>query len=464
MRLLNRLISIIAMILVVAVSVGAGAAESVSLDELLRTVKSGRAKDAKENAARIAKFRAEKAQQTQMLAQIRSQRATEESRSKALEAEFEKNDGELVELEAALTERLGGLKELFGVLQQASGDARGQFENSITQVQFPERVAFLNELAQKMGQTNKLASLDEIERLWFELQREMTESGKVSRFTTKIIDTNGQEVDREVTRVGTFNLISQGNYLEFVPETGKVVQLARQPRDRYLSAVSAFEAADSGVAPLAVDPSRGQLLKLLVQAPSLWEQMDPRSDRYAGGLIGKITIALGILGLIIAAERLIMLTLSSLAIGTQARRIDKPGRNALGRVAKVYQDNPTADVETLELKLSEAIMRETPKFNRLLMFLKIIAVVAPLLGLLGTVTGMIITFQSITLFGTGDPKLMANGISQALTTTVLGLCVAIPIVLLHTLVASRAKRLTQVLEEQAAGMIATQAEGQRVTA
>lgn len=175
-------------------------------------------------------------------------------------------------------------------------------------------------------------------------------------------------------------------------------------------------------------------------------------------------IGLGALALLIALERLLMLTVTGMRVRAQAKKTDQPGNNPLGRVLKVYHDNPRADVETLELKLSEAILKETPKINRLLMFLKIIAVVAPLLGLLGTVTGMIITFQAITLFGTGDPKLMAGGISQALVTTVLGLCVAIPTVLLHTLVSSRARRVNQVLEEQATGMVAEQAERQHAVA
>ena len=151
-------------------------------------------------------------------------------------------------------------------------------------------------------------------------------------------------------------------------------------------------------------------------------------------------------------------------VSAQARDVAHPTNNPLGRVLQIYHDNPTADVETLELKLSEAILKETPKITRLLMFLKIIAVVAPLLGLLGTVPGMIITFQAITLFGTGDPKLMAGGISQALVTTVLGLGVAIPTVLMHTLVFSRAKRVTQVLEEQATGLVAEHSERQHAAA
>lgn len=428
------------------------AQETLSLDSLLETVKTGRAQDAKENAARLAAFKANKAEQQNLLGQAQAARSAGEARSKELEAEFEANDLRVVELDAALKERLGSLKELFGVLQQAAGDARGQFEASLTQVQYPERSEFLTQLAQKMGQTSKLASLEEIEQLWFELQREMTESGKVVRFKAPVVTADGSEVEQDVIRVGAFNVVANGKYLQFVPETGRLLELGRQPQQRYLDRVAQLESANDGTAAFALDPSRGQILSLLVQAPSLRERIEQ------GGVVGYVIIGLGVLALLIALERLVTLTLTSTRVRMQARKLDQPGNNPLGRVLKVYHDNPAADVETLELKLSEAILRETPKINRLLMFLKIIAVVAPLLGLLGTVTGMIITFQAITLFGTGDPKLMAGGISQALVTTVLGLCVAIPTVLMHTLVTSRARRLNQVLEEQAAGMIAVQSE------
>jgi len=428
------------------------AADSLSLDDLLKKVKTGRVQDSKENAARIAAFKADKAQQQQKLAGAIGERTREEERSQTLETAFEENDFRIVELEAALKERLGSLKELFGVLQQASGDARGQFENSLTQVQFPDRGAFLTELAQKMGQTSRLASLEEIERLWYELQREMTESGKVVRFPATVVTASGDEAEQEVIRVGAFNVISNGKYLQYVAETGRLVELGRQPQQRYLDKVSALESAGGGAAPFGLDPSRGQILSLLVQAPDLRERIDQ------GGVVGYVIIGLGLLALLIALERLLVLIFTGMRVKAQAKKTDQPGKNPLGRILQVYHDNPKTDVETLELKLSEAILKETPKINRMLMFLKIIAVVAPLLGLLGTVTGMIITFQAITLFGTGDPKLMAGGISQALVTTVLGLCVAIPTVLLHTLVSSRARRVNQVLEEQATGMVAEHAE------
>jgi len=146
----------------------------------------------------------------------------------------------------------------------------------------------------------------------------------------------------------------------------------------------------------------------------------------------------------------------------QKRNIDSPSEdNPLGRVLSVYSKDPNVDTETLELRLDEAVLREIPPLEKGLSALKILAAVGPLLGLLGTVTGMIITFQQIQLFGTGDPKLMAGGISQALTTTVQGLIMAIPMVLLHAFLSSRSKALIQVLEEESAGIIAEHAEKTR---
>jgi len=171
--------------------------------------------------------------------------------------------------------------------------------------------------------------------------------------------------------------------------------------------------------------------------------------------VGYVIIGLGVIGLLLALERLVSLSLISGKVSAQLKNDTPDPGNPLGRVLQVAQNLDTNEVETLELKLGEAVYRETPRLTRSLLFIKIISVVAPLLGLLGTVTGMIVTFQAITLFGTGDPKLMAGGISQALVTTVLGLTVAIPIVLLHTLVSGRSKGILHVLQEQSAGIVAT---------
>jgi biopolymer transport protein ExbB len=424
-----------------------------SLDELLRMVQQGRAQESQENREREQRFAAAKAQQQQLLREARQRKQQLERRSDQLETTFDRNEIRISDLTQTLDTRLGSFKELFGVLQQVAGDTRGQLENSVTSVQFEGRGEFLTELAATLGSSSRLASMEEIERMWFELQREMTESGKVVRFPATVITADGEEVQQEVVRVGTFNIISQGKYLQFIPETGNVLELPRQPQPRFVKTTNAvFSASPGSVVKFGIDPSRGSILGLLVQAPSLRERIAQ------GGLIGYLIIALGGLALLIALERLAVLGIEGRKVGSQLKQ-DKPSDgNSLGRVLKVAEANWGNDLETLELKMGEAIIKEAPKLSRGLLFLKIIAVVAPLMGLLGTVTGMINTFQAITLFGTGDPKLMAGGISQALVTTVLGLSVAIPTVLLHTVVTGRSRRIIHVLEEQSAGIVAEHAE------
>jgi biopolymer transport protein ExbB len=424
-----------------------------SLDELLRMVQQGRAQEAQEQREREQRFAAAKAQQQQLLREAAQRKQQLERLSDQLETTFDRNEIRLSDLTETLDNRLGAFKEMFGVLQQVAGDTRAQLENSLTSAQFPDRGVFLTELAATLGSTSRLASMEEIERLWFELQREMIESGKVVKFPTTVITADGEQVELDVVRVGTFNIVSDGKYLQFTPETGNVLELPRQPQGRFVKTTRAVFSADPGsTVKFGLDPSRGSILGLLVQAPSLRERIAQ------GGLIGYLIIALGCLALLIALERLVVLGIEGRKVKSQLKSDTPRDDNALGKVLQAAEKNKDADLETIELKMGEAIVKEAPKLSRGLLFLKIIAVVAPLMGLLGTVTGMINTFQAITLFGTGDPKLMAGGISQALVTTVLGLTVAIPTVLLHTVVTGRSRRIIHVLEEQGAGIVAEHAE------
>jgi biopolymer transport protein ExbB len=429
------------------------AQQPMNMDELLRAVEQGRVKDNKENQAREARFRAAGAEQDRLLREARAEKAAQEQRSEQLEAAAEINKEEIVKLDEELNIRLGDLKELFGVMQQVAGDARTRFDTSLTSVQYPDRVEFLEGLAKKIGGGNQLPSLEDIDRLWFELQREMTESGKVVKFTTSVMTTDGKETQMEVARIGLFNIVSDGKYLIY--EDGDLAELPRQPEaGRFTGSTSDLLSSASGFVRFGIDPTLGGVLRTYVARPNLVERIQQ------GGLVGFLIIALGIVGLLISIERMIVLGAASRKVTAQLAASEPNENNALGRVLSVYANNKATDTETLELKLSEAIFKETPALNRALLFIKIISVVAPLMGLLGTVTGMIQTFQAITLYGTGDPKLMAGGISQALVTTVLGLTVAIPMVLLHTLVSGRSKRIVQVLQEQSAGIIAGHAESQ----
>ncbi len=456
-RAIKPLIAVVAVVGLFSASLPGVAQDNqaMSMSELLRQVEKGRVSESKEYKAREQQFRQAKSEQQKLLGAAKREKAQQEKRSQQLESDFEENEVQIAEYTATLNQRLGSLKELFGVMQQVSGDSQVRFDNSLTNIQYPDRGEFLEALAKKIGGSAKLPSLEEIERLWFELQREMTETGKVARFSTSVILQDGTEQEMPVVRVGAFNIITDGKYLKYEPQTGNVSELPRQPeQSRFIDSTTELFNADSGLVTFGLDPTLGGVLNSLIARPNLKERVQQ------GGLVGYLIIALGCIGLLISFERMIVLGLASRKVTAQLNTDTISQDNALGRVLSVHEENRRGDTETLELKLSEAIFKETPALNRALLFLKIISVVAPLMGLLGTVTGMIKTFQAITLYGTGDPKLMAGGISQALVTTVLGLTVAIPMVLLHTLVSGRSRRIVQILQEQSAGILAEHAEKQ----
>jgi biopolymer transport protein ExbB len=438
------------------VSISSSAEQAANLDDLLKQLEQGKISQSKQNQTREAEFKAKVNQQQRMLNDMAAKRDSALKLSVQLEQSFGDNEVDLANKTDALDKRLGELKELFGVLQQVSGDTRSKFQTSVISAQIANRGEFLDEFAQSMGSSSKLASISEIERLWFELQREMTQSGKVTTFTREVVLANGERKTAPVTRVGGFNLVSNGKYLEYIDETGTVAELIRQPSSRYLSSVEALlsniESSNAGTTAFALDPTGGSILSLLVQAPDTRERIDQ------GGPVGYIILAIGLIGLLIALERLINLVNVGAKVNRQLKSDKASSDNPLGRVMQVKDNNPNLDTDTLELKLSESILRELPKLSKRLTLIKIISVVAPLIGLLGTVTGMINTFQAITLFGTGDPKLMAGGISQALVTTVLGLVVAIPMVFIFAYLNGRSRNIVNILQQESTGIIAERAE------
>ncbi len=428
------------------------AVHAQSVDQLLNQIGSGNFQKSKAAADLEQRFRGAGAGKAGIVSSLQQQRQQLEARSQALETQFATNEDELNALRNERERALGDLKELFGSIQQLAGEAQAGFETSIITAQFPDRVDKFSDISKKISQSNNLLTSAEIESVWKEIFNEMAQQGKVSNFTTSVATASGEQEERQVTRVGPFNLVSDGKFLNYV--AGGVAELPRQPDGRYLSQASDLVGASGGDVEFSVDPTKGQLLGAAVESPSIMERVDQ------GGTVGYIILGVGAFAALIAIWKIITLMGVASAVNKQAANPGSPSdKNPLGRVLKVAAENPNADTEAIELKLSEAIMKETPKLTSWLMFLKIVSVVAPLAGLLGTVLGMIETFQSITLFGAGDPKLMAGGISQALVTTVCGLVVAIPIVLLHTAAASKAKRVEEILEEQSAGMVARQIEG-----
>ena len=459
MKKLNKYILSLALIASVSLFAQDSAeGEPTTIQGLLQLVEQGRTTEQGVNAQREADFLADKNKQAAILAAEKRELARQERIADQLEAEYKKNEEILRVKEEAYQKELGSLVELFGHLQSSAGEAAVQFSGSLTSPQFGlERVNFLNDLTSKMSETTELPTIREIEGLWYELQREMVASGQVVSFDTTVVDVDGESSTCKVTRVGLFNAVCDGKYLEYVSATGQFAFLPRQPVGRFTKTAKKVGNADPGdQVKFGIDPTGptgGSLLANLIQTPSL-------AERAAQGReVGYAIIFVGLIGIGIAFWKLWSLFVLGKAVKAQSGSKTLDVRNPLGRVLKVGEENFKKDIDTLELKLAEAIMAERPSIERGIGAVRIISVVAPLAGLLGTVTGMIVTFQMITLYGTGDPKLMAGGISQALVTTVLGLLVAIPTTLLHSFTASSAKGIISVLEEQSTGILAERAEG-----
>ncbi len=414
------------------------------LDQLIQKVKQEQAQESAIIQERETEFLAAKDRQAQLLQEAKARLAKLEARTQQLTQNFDQNEKELTILEDKLAQATGTLGEMFGVVKQMSNDLTAQLSTSVVSAQYADRDDFVRKLASR----KELPTSEELRQLWMEILKETSESGKIVRFEREVINADGSSEVKEITRVGAFNLIAQGQYLNYQAETSQVVVFARQPSSQYTSSAKRLERAKGGdIVEFGLDPSRGSLLGLLVNAPDLTERVNQ------GGVVGYIILCLLFIGLVISVERFLFLKKQKQQIHQQLVSSEADLSNPLGRLMSVYEKYAESEKETLELKLDEAIVKEVPAFEKGISTIKILAAIGPLMGLLGTVTGMIMTFQTITLFGTGDPKLMAGGISSALMTTVLGLVCAIPMLLLHNYLATKAKSLVQLLEEQSIGLL-----------
>lgn len=427
----------------------AQAAEPLTPDQLLQRIRSDRAAEAEAMQAREQVFLQDRSEQAQLLSRANAALAQQKAEAERLKAEFDRQEAELVEQEKLLAQRVGHLGELFGVVRQSAGDIAGQWQDSLLNTQYPERVQRLRALAE----SRTLPSAEDLDAFWMTLLEDLAASGRVEQVELPVVGADGQRNVASVLRVGAFSAFTRDAFLRYDESAGELLAPARQPSG--LGQVGDYLDSSDALAVLPVDPSRGSLLEQLQRQPKLWDRIQQ------GGLVGWVILVLGVFGLLLAIWRMVFLGGVGRRVAAQMRELNNPRNdNPLGRIIGVLGPKPQlSDLETLELKLDEAILQETPPLERGQPLLKLLAAVAPLLGLLGTVTGMIVTFQAITQSGGGDSRLMADGISQALVTTVLGLVVAIPLLFLHSLLASRSKGLIQLLEQQSAGLIALHLSG-----
>jgi biopolymer transport protein ExbB len=415
------------------------------LDLLVESVKTTASIRAKEDKARLNKFLSDKNKQQSLLDNMKYKLTLEERRSDRLTKQYEDNDAQLSDLEEQLTLKLGSFGELFGIVRQTAGESKGQFMLSLTNIEFPERIDFLGDLAER--KSLDLPTTEELERLWYEILNELNQSGKVKSYNTDILTKSGELVNQDVLRIGVFNSVSNGDYLNLVAEQNLLEYLAKQPERSIRRSAKKLQNSDD-YREVFIDPTRGSLLTKLIDRDTWLERIN------AGGFVGYVIIIILILGLAMGAMRFRFLDEESKSITKELETNNFLNDSILGKLNSVYSKYSGNNPEDLESQLEDILAKATPPLEKNLSVIKLLAAVAPLLGLLGTVIGMIETFQSITLFGTGDPKLMAGGISQALVTTMLGLIAAVPLLFVHNILDSRSRSISQIYEEQAIGLLA----------
>jgi biopolymer transport protein ExbB len=431
------------------------AATPGNLDELLEETRSARLHEQQANEEREKKFLAERNKQSTLVTEARATLAAERSRGAALQAAYDGNEKKLTELQTQVEQKAGNLGEMFGVVRQVANDFSSVVHNSIISAQYPDREDFVA----KLSQAKALPSMTDLERFWFELQREMTESGHVSRFKAKVVTPEGAPLETTVVRVGPFNASTDAQYLQYLPAQKQLAIMPRQPTSEFRSAAKRLEETNEGYASTAIDPTRGVLLSIYAQRPNLLERIN------RGEAVGYVIIVVGLVGAALAIYQLFYLATVRGRVRNQLKFPDAPGvDNPLGRVLATFKgeaerlDNEQ-ETEVVELRISEAVLKEVPKLERFQSFLRLAVAAGPLLGLIGTVAGMIITFQSITESGSSDPKLMANGISQAMIATLLGLGIAVPLLFANAWLSSLSKGIVQILDEQSTGLLAERLEG-----
>jgi biopolymer transport protein ExbB len=427
-------------------------AAPASLDELLEQTRSVRQREAKSNEEREQKFLAERNKQATLTTEARAELTEQQRRSAQLSASFDANEKKLAEMQTQLESRAGNLGEMFGVVRQVANDFSSVVHNSLISAQYPDREEFVTKLAQ----SKSLPSMPDLERFWFELQREMTETGKVVRYKTKIVTPKGEAVDASVVRAGAFNAISDGQYLSYLPGQRQLAIMARQPGSKFSGPAGWLEEAKEGYVHTVVDPTRGVLLGIYAQRPNVVERIEK------GEFVGYVIILVGLVGAALALFQLFYLATVRGKVRNQLKFHNDPvPDNPLGRVLATFKGDKEKleqSAEIVELRISEAVLKEVPRLERFQPFLRLAVAAGPLLGLIGTVVGMIITFQSITESGSSDPKLMANGISQAMIATVLGLGIAIPLLFANAWLSSLSRSIVQVLDEQSTGLLAERLE------
>lgn len=414
------------------------------LDQLLQQVDNEQNKELKIDKNREAKFLSNLSTAKQKLKAVKIALQREKKSTKELKNQFKNQKDKIQTYNLELKNKGENLDNLFAIAKQDAKDFSSLLKASMTSTEFHGRSSLLN----KFANSSENPTINNLYGLYKDYFTEIIESGKVVDYKSDIVTTTGENKNSLVTRIGLFTAFNKNGYLYYDDSISRFVELMRQPQDKYLDFINQYYNESLDVVPVLIDPTRGVLFSMLKDQPTVKERVKQ------GGVIGYIILLLGSLTILFALYKYMSLFVMERKIKKQIDSNEIKDDNSLGRILKSFQKHKTKDAEIIESKIDSVLVKEIPSIQSGLSMIKLVAAVAPLLGLLGTVTGMIETFQSITLFGTGDPKLMAGGISQALMTTVLGLVVAIPVLFIYNILNSKAKEIIELLTQQSSLIIA----------
>ena len=415
--------------------------------QLVNKAKSESRTQASHNVVREADFKKTEQELKAIKAQLEAKRTSIQGATDVLTQTFSDNENKLARLEEKLRLETGSLGELFGVVRQNAKELGAELSSTVNSVDRAEHTATVDQIID----AKSLPSMPQLTGLWMSMVEQIQASSELSKSQIAFINGEGNTQTVDAYRLGSIGLVTDQGYVSWNTQREDAIAYLKQPSNGpTLASLSTLANGDGSN--VVVDPSRGFMLEQLALTPSLTDRLQ------AGGVVGKVILGLLAIGLIIALVRGISLAIAHQKIRAQLKNPEQAGDNPLGRVLAVYNKEQNQTVEALELRLLEAVVDEQTHLEKGLSMLKLLAALAPMLGLLGTVTGMIETFQVITQFGNGDPKVMAGGISMALVTTVLGLVAAMPLLLAHNILSTQAENIRNILEKQGIGLVAEQAE------
>jgi biopolymer transport protein ExbB len=378
-----------------------------------------------------------------------------------LEGQYKPLEEKEKQLSEQLAEMESMVRELVGVIRVTAKDIGALIDQNLQSALGPQQDAFLKDITEQ----SRFPAMEDIHGMVNLLLDEIRISGEVGLQRDMIVDRAGAPIEAQILTLGNFTAAyrtdKEVGFLNYSPTCRKLFALSRMPTGRMQKQIARYMDGQSDAVPM--DISRGGALRQLTHELSLWEQI-PK-----GGIIVWPILIILALAIAIVIERVIFLLrkrfdsdrfihlINGLAMSRkwdECRKIcTNHGAKPVARVVAAGLDCYRSGREEMENALQEAILKEVPSMERFLSTLGMLAAIAPLLGLLGTVTGMIDTFYVITQHGTGDPRMMSGGISEALVTTMLGLSVAIPIMVAHTLLNRAVDNHIGQMEEKAVTLV-----------